>query len=160
MSHTMPAMSHNWVPGARYNGRRDSWDPLQNSWDCRHIIYLFVIYLWACCLWETEFYAQFMVMSLPDKLSWYLSKYPSIQVSHPWWLKLTGRVIWSQWWSWRSLTGDLIKIVLWVTQIRIYTPLNIYWHCFCNIICYALNIKYLSAAWLLQIFNIFWVSCV
>lgn len=70
MSHTMPAMSHNWDPGARYNGRRDSWDPLQDSWDCRHIIYLFVLYLWASCLWETEFYAQFMVIPLFHKLSW------------------------------------------------------------------------------------------
>lgn len=78
MSHTMPAMSHNWDPGARYNGRRDSWDPLQDSWDCRHIIYLFVLYLWASWLWETEFYAQFMVIPLFDKLSWYFSIYPSV----------------------------------------------------------------------------------
>lgn len=75
MSHTMPAMSHNWDPGARYNGRRDSWDPLQDSWDCRHIIYLFVLYLWASCLWETEFYAQFMVIPLFDKLSRGISRY-------------------------------------------------------------------------------------
>ena len=38
----------------------------------------FVIYLWVCCLWETEFYAQFMVVLVSDKLPRYFSSYPSI----------------------------------------------------------------------------------